>query len=81
VGFSSLAEKLGASFVDAYITFGEYDGLIIYDAPDDTTAAAIAMATVSPGHIKALKTSRALSIAEAMEAMRKAGSVTYQGPS
>jgi uncharacterized protein with GYD domain len=80
-GFGAMASKLGGSFVDAYITFGEYDGLIIFDAPDDTTAAAIAIAVVSPGHIKALKTSRALTIEEAMEAMRKAGSVTYQGPS
>jgi uncharacterized protein with GYD domain len=43
-------ESARTSFVNAYITLGEYDGLIIFDAPDDTTAAAIAMATVSPGH-------------------------------
>jgi uncharacterized protein with GYD domain len=79
-GFSALADKLGASFVDAYITFGEHDGLIIFDAPDDTTAAAMVLATVSPGHIKSMKTVRALTIGEAIEAMRKAGSVTYQAP-
>jgi uncharacterized protein with GYD domain len=78
--FGALASKLGGNLVDAYITFGEYDGLVIFDAPDDTTAAAMAMAIIAPGHIKTLKTMRALPIDEAMEAMRKAGSVSYQGP-
>jgi uncharacterized protein with GYD domain len=79
-GFGALASKLGGRLVDAYITLGDYDGLVIFDAPDDTTAAAIAMATVSPGHIKAIKTTRALTVEEALEAMRKAGGVSYQAP-
>jgi uncharacterized protein with GYD domain len=78
--FGALVSKFGGKFVDGYITFGDYDGLVIFDAPDDTTAAAIAMAAVSPGHLKAIKTTRALTFEEGLEAMRKAGGVSYQGP-
>jgi hypothetical protein len=50
------------------------------EAPDDATAAAIVLAAVSPGHVKSTKTTRLLTVEEAMEAMRKAGSVTYRAP-
>jgi hypothetical protein len=39
------------------------------------------MAIVSPGHMKTIKTTRLFSVEETMEAMRKAGSFTFPGPS
>ena len=39
------------------------------------------MAAVTPGHVKAIKTTKLFTVEETMEAMRKAGNVTYQGPS
>ena len=50
------------------------------EAPDETTAAAVSLAVTSPGHLKAVKTTPLLSVEQAMEAMRKAGSQTYRGP-
>jgi hypothetical protein len=35
---------------------------------------------VSPGHIKAIKTTTLLSVENAVEAMRKAGDVTFRRP-
>ncbi len=75
-----LAETLGGRLVSFYFSFGEYDGVIISEAPDETTAAAILMAAVTPGHLKTIKTTVLLSAEEGMEAMRKAGAVTYQAP-
>ena len=66
--------------VSLYYAFGDYDGVFIGEAPDDATAAAIVLAAVSPGHVKSTKTTRLLTVEEAMEAMRKAGSVTYRAP-
>ena len=78
---SELIQKLGGRLIGFYFCFGEYDTLTIFEAPDDTDALAASLAAVAPGHLKALKTTRLFSAEEMMEAMRKAGSVGYQGPS
>jgi hypothetical protein len=54
--------------------------VIIYESPDDTTAAAGVLAAVIPGHIKAIKTTTLLGVEDAMDAMRKAGDVTFRRP-
>ena len=75
-----LVEQLGGKLIGLYYTFGDYDGVFIGEAPDDVTAAAEVLAAVSPGHVKAVKTTRLLTVEEAMEAMRKAGSATFRAP-
>ena len=77
---SGLAETMGARLVSFYNSFGEYDGLIIFEAPDEGTAAAILMAAITPGHLKALKTTVLLSAEQGVEAMRRAGEATYRRP-
>jgi uncharacterized protein with GYD domain len=77
----ALMEKLGGKLVSLYYCFGEYDGVLLAELPDDTAAIATSLAAVSPGHVKAIKTTKLFTVEETMEAMRKAGSVTYQGPS
>jgi uncharacterized protein with GYD domain len=67
--------------IDVYYCFGEYDAVVLLEAPDDNAALATAMAVVTPGHLKAIKTTRLFTVEETMEAMRKAGSVTYPAPS
>ena len=75
-----LIEQLGGRMIDFYFCFGEYDGIALYEAPDDTTATAISMAAVSPGHLKASHTTKLFTVEETMKAMRKAASLTLQGP-
>jgi uncharacterized protein with GYD domain len=76
-----LVQKLEGRLIGFYYCFGEYDGVALFEAPDDTTASAVAMVAASPGHIKAYKTTKLFTVEETMEAMRKARSVTFQGPS
>jgi uncharacterized protein with GYD domain len=76
----ALAEKLGARFVSLHYCMGEYDGVVMSECPDDATACALAIAAVSPGHVKSIRTTRLMEVAEVMEAMRKAGGVTYAAP-
>ncbi len=78
---SELAQKLGGRMIGLYFCFGEYDVVALIEAPDDNAALAMAMAAVTPGHLKAIKTTRLFTVEETMEAMRRAGSVTYPGPS
>ena len=75
-----LAETMGGRLVSFYYSFGEYDGLIIFEAPDEGTAAATLMAAITPGHLKSLKTTALLSAEQGVEAMRRAGEVTYRRP-
>jgi uncharacterized protein with GYD domain len=78
--FGRLAETMGGRLLSFYNSFGEYDVLVIYEAPDESTAAAIVLAAVSPGHLSKVKTTVLLSAQEGMEAMRKAGGATYRAP-
>jgi uncharacterized protein with GYD domain len=76
-----MTQKLGGRLVGLYYCFGEYDGVAIAEMPDDAAAMATSLAAVSPGHIKAIRTTKLFTVEEAMEAMRKAGSLAYPGPS
>jgi uncharacterized protein with GYD domain len=67
----SALEDLGAKIVVAAFPFGEYDVLVVYEAPDDMTAASVAMAVAAAGEVKKGKTTRLLSGQEWLESLRK----------
>ena len=69
-------EDLGATIVVAGFPFGEYDVLVVYEAPDDMTAASVAMAIAAAGEVKSGKTTRLLSGQEWVESLRKRRIVT-----
>ena len=77
---SALAEALGGRMIAFYYSFGEYDGVIIGEYPDNNTAAVAALAGVSAGHLKAIKTVPLLSVEEATDVMRRAGEMAFRGP-
>jgi uncharacterized protein with GYD domain len=79
-GLNALAQRMGGRLLDLYYCFGEYDGMAILELPDDTAATAAVLAAIAPGHLKSSRTTRLMSVEETMDAMRKAGSVTYAGP-
>ncbi|MGI9057777.1 MAG: GYD domain-containing protein [Ktedonobacteraceae bacterium] len=81
VGLAEMIQKLGGKLISLYYCFGEYDVVAIFEAPDDTTASAMVLVAISPGHAKTSKTTKLLTVQEATEAMRKASSVMYQPPS
>ena len=64
-------EEVGAKLLVAGFPFGEYDLLIVYEAPDDMTAASVAMAVSAAGEVRAGKTTRLLSGQEWLESLRK----------
>jgi uncharacterized protein with GYD domain len=76
----TMAEQLGARLISLDYTLGEYDGVAILEAPDDATAIAVILAAVTPGHLKATRTTRLIPPAEAMDAMRKAQGAGYHAP-
>jgi uncharacterized protein with GYD domain len=69
-------EELGATIVVAGFPFGEYDVVLVYEAPDDMTAASVAMAVAAAGEVRSGKTTRLLSGQEWLESLRKRRIVT-----
>ena len=67
----SALEDVGAKLMVAAFPFGEYDVLVVYEAPDDVTAASVAMAVAAEGEVKSAKTTRLLSGQEWLESLRK----------
>ena len=78
--FGRLAESMGGRLLSFYNSFGEYDGLVIYEAPDEPTAMAMVLSAISPGHLRATKTTVLMSVEDSVEAMRKADPKRYRGP-
>jgi uncharacterized protein with GYD domain len=64
-------EDLGATILVTGFPFGEYDVLVVYEAPDDMTAASVAMAVAAAGEVRSGKTTRLLSGQEWLESLRK----------
>ncbi|HEX9353019.1 MAG TPA: GYD domain-containing protein [Streptosporangiaceae bacterium] len=71
-------EALGAKILAGGFPFGEYDVLVVYEAPDDTTAASVAMAVAAGGAVRSSKTTRLLSGQEWTESLRKAQGSQYR---
>jgi uncharacterized protein with GYD domain len=61
--FKEMAKKCGATVKDLYWTQGQYDAVTIVDAPDDTTATALAFSVGALGNIRT-QTLRAFSAAD-----------------
>jgi len=75
-----LVEQLGGSLVSLDFAFGDYDVVAIGEFPDNVSMAALSMAVTATGAFSAFKTTVLIPMNEAVEAMRKAGSISYRLP-
>ena len=50
--FRSAIQAAGGSVKNIYWTMGRYDGVIVFDAPDDATAAAVMMGGCAKGNVR-----------------------------
>jgi uncharacterized protein with GYD domain len=71
-------DAIGAKILAAGYPFGEYDVLVVFDAPDDTAAAGLALGVAAGGAVRSAKTTRLLSGQEWIESLRKAQGVVPQ---
>lgn len=76
----ALAQKAGCRLEALYYAFGDYDGFIMLEAPDETTVTTFVLAALGPGHVKATKTTVLMRPDAVVEAMKRASSLSYQGP-
>ena len=71
-------EKLGGKIKDSYFAFGPSDVVLITEMPDNVSAAAIALAFAGGGSVRSCQTTALITTAEALDALRKAGTCGYK---
>ena len=67
--FKALVEKAGGKLIGGYYTFGEYDVVIIIDAPSDDMVMSLMLKTGSYGNIRS-KTLKAFSAEEGFKIIK-----------
>jgi uncharacterized protein with GYD domain len=68
-------EAVGGRLIGGWLCFGDYDLVIIADVPSDESMSGIALAIAAGGAIKASKTTKLMTGAQGVEAMKKAEAV------
>ena len=72
--------SVGGKLHGYWYAFGTHDGYTLWEAPDNVSMAAVALAIGSGGAMSSFDTTVLLTIDETIEALRKAGDVTYRPP-
>ena len=75
-----MVSSVGGKVISLDYCFGDYDIVIVLEAPDDTTVAAVSMAAAASGVASNIKTTVLISMAQGFEAAKKASSVAYRAP-
>ena len=73
-----VAKKLGGKVIGSWLSFGDYDLVMVTEMPDNVSAAAIALAAAAGGSCKTVKTTPLLSIEEGLAALGKAAASGYK---
>ena len=76
----SYIESVGGKLHGFWYAFGEYDGYNLWEAPDNVSMAAVALAISGGGALSSLETTVLMTVEETMDAMKKAGQVQYKPP-
>ena len=75
-----IIERMGGKLENLYFAFGDFDVVAIAELPDNVSMSALAMAVGASGAFGSFKTTVLIPMDEAVEAMRKAGTVGYRPP-
>jgi len=73
-------ESVGGRLHGFWYAFGTHDGYTLWEAPDNTSMAAVALAIAGGGALSSLETTVLLTVEETMDALNRAGQVQYRPP-
>lgn len=76
----SYIESVGGKLHGFWYAFGSHDGYNLWEAPDNVSMAAVALAASSGGALSSFETTVLLSVEETLEALGKASQVGYRAP-
>ncbi len=75
-----LFEAAGGKLHSFFYAFGEYDIVLISEAPDNATIAKVLIAAAGGGAVSKLSTTVLMTAEEGLEAIRAAGAIAYRPP-
>ena len=76
----SYIESVGGKLHGFWYAFGTHDGYNLWEAPDNVSMAAVALAISGGGGLSSFETTVLLTVEETIEAMGKAGQIRYHAP-
>jgi uncharacterized protein with GYD domain len=80
VAVRKLIEQLGGKLLAFYYCYGDYDGIVIAEMPDNTSGLAANMVSLAAGGTAKIKTTILITVDEAMAAMKKASGFKLDMP-
>ena len=76
----SYIESVGGKLHGFWYAFGTHDGYNLWEAPDNVSMAAVAVAIAGGGALSSFETTVLLTVEETIDAVRNAEQVGYQAP-
>jgi uncharacterized protein with GYD domain len=73
-------ESVGGKMQGFWYAFGDHDAYVVYEAPDNVSMAANAIAISAGGALSSLQTIALLTVEETLAALKKASSIKYRSP-
>lgn len=77
---SAVVEKLGGKLIGFWYGFGEHDGYVLIEAPNNISAAAFSVGISSRGSIRSAETTALFTVEETIEMLKKAQDLPYRPP-
>ena len=76
----SYIESVGGKLHGFWYAFGTHDGYNLWEAPDNVSMAAVAVAISGGGALSSFETTVLLTVDETIDALRKASQIGYRAP-
>ena len=73
-------ESVGGKLLGFWYAFGKHDGWNLWEAPDNVSMAAVALAIGGGGALSSIETTVLLSVEDLMQALGKAKAIRYRPP-
>jgi uncharacterized protein with GYD domain len=75
-----LLEAVGGKLHGLWYAFGEHDGYVLSESPDNATVASVLVTVAGSGSFRSMSTTVLLTVEETLDALRRAQSVAYRPP-
>jgi uncharacterized protein with GYD domain len=76
----ALVESVGGKVHGFWYAFGEHDGIVLVEAPDNVDAAAVAVTAAASGGIRSTEMTVLLTVDELLESLERASALSFEAP-
>jgi uncharacterized protein with GYD domain len=73
-------EQVGGSLHGFWYGFGEYDGYVLFEAPDNVSMSAVVLAIAAGGALSRVETTVLMTVEETLQALAKGKGISYRRP-